>query len=164
MVARIFLTGLFVAFGMAFVVQLRSGQDSFRYYPYVPAMYAGDRRLVLFPLTGQKEEVSLPVPLGGYAVSPDGRTLYTTSGMGGGPQGSQAVLYRIDFRPARLEGVLGSDGFRFLSSFAVSLKQDTVVAAGRYWDGTRLLCGVFELGIPNGRVRQVSDSRDCTQV
>src|SRR6202042_2689694 len=67
-------------------------------------------------------------------------------------------LFKIEFGPMRVNSVPGSGDFRFLSSKAISLRQENAVVAGKYWNGAKLVCGVFDLNLLNGNVRQVLES------
>jgi hypothetical protein len=66
---------------------------------------------------------------------------------------------KIEFGPTRLSPVSGTTGF-FIKSFAVSGQQDKLVIAGNRLEGHDRRCGVFEVLVPAGTVRQVLNS-DC---
>lgn len=146
------------------------------HYPYVPAAYeVMDQRLVVFPLAGsQEKKVSLPVSLGGYVLSPDGKSIYSTAGGSVGAAGIHDLagltteltkmkpgLFRIELSSMRVSDVPGSGDFRFFSSTAVSLRQDGAVVAGKYWNGGTVVCGVFSLNLLDGKVREVLVTEDC---
>lgn len=157
------ITGVVFGLATVFFCSFVFGEEPYRGYPYVPAMYGGvDQRLVLLSLTGKNETtVSLPVPLGGYELSPDGKAIYATSG------GRQVLtrpmpgLFKIDLHSMRVSAVPGSGDFRFYSSIAISLRQQDAVVAGKYWNGAKLVCGVFDLSLLNGSVRPVLETTDC---
>jgi len=134
-----------------------------------------DQRLVVFPLAGSQErKVSLPVALGGYELSPDGKSIYSTAGGYLGATGIHDLkelttelkkmkqgLFRIDLSSMHVIDVPGSGDFRFFSSTAISRRQDEAVVAGKYWNGGTVVCGVFALDLPGGKVRQILDTDDC---
>jgi WD40 repeat protein len=43
----------------------------------------------------------------------------------------------------------------------VSSRQDEAVIAGKYWDGSSLVCGVFDLSLMNGNIRRILED-DCS--
>lgn len=136
------------------------------HYPYAPAAYdVVDQGLVVFPLAGKPGvKVSLPVALGGYELSPDGKAIYTTAGGIHDPTDLTKLvhgLFRIELRSMHVSDVPGSGSFRSFSSMAISLRQEVSVVAGKYWNGGRVICGVFSLNLLNGNVRQVLDTEDC---
>jgi len=134
-----------------------------------------DQRLVVFPLAGSQEKrISLPVGLGGYVLSPDGKSIYSTAGGTVGAAGIHDLagltteltkmkpgLFRIQLSSMHVSDVPGSDDFRFFSSMAVSLRQDGAVVAGKYWNGGTVVCGVFSLSLLDGKVREVLVTEDC---
>jgi len=120
------------------------------------------QRLMLFPPKGEAAvTIPLPFPLGGITYSPDGGALYATAGLSAPGEPRRSGVLKIQFSPTRVSPVPGSEGFRFRSGAAVSQRQDKMVVAGRYWNGEKLACGVFELSFGAGGVRQVLESQDC---
>ena len=135
-------------------------------YPYLPAMYdVTDRNLVLFsPSARSEKRVLLPRALGVYQLSPDGKTLYSTTGeihdlteltkMTPG-------FFRIELGSRRVSDVPGSGDFTFLSSMAISARQENAVVAGKYRNDGRAVCGVFSLNLLDGKARQILEGEDC---
>jgi hypothetical protein len=134
-------------------------------YRYVPAAYdVTDRNLIVFPLDGRREtKVLLPRALGGYALSPDGRAIYGTAGGIHDLTGLNVApgIFRIELTSMRVSDVPASGDFRFLSSLAISSRQEEAVIAGKYWNGGRVVCGVFTLDLLERKVRQIIDNGDC---
>ncbi len=130
-------------------------------YPYSPANYfhipSTPAVLTVFPLAGKARNVPLPLALGSTVFGPDGKSLYTT-GFDTGKQSE--TLLKVEFNPIRVSTVPGSLGFT-VSNFAVSEREDKVVISGHYPPASRS-CGVFELNLPGGDVRQVLESSNCT--
>ena len=160
----ILITGCVVALAASVCGQFALGQQLHSGYPYVPAAYSIDGQLVLFPVTGRKEaEVSLPVHSGGYHISPDGKTLYTTSGAN--PiqllESRMHGLFKIRFHPTDMAAVPGSNSFRAFASVAISQRQDRAVVAGQHQDGGKVVCGVFDLSLSNGDVSEILQTQDC---
>jgi hypothetical protein len=143
--------------------RLLVGQEPAEKYPYSAGMYAGGLSIVLFPLAeSEARELTLPVPLGGYTISPDGVSLYTTPA--GGDMNSRPqpnTVFRISFHPIGVTSLANVSRFRFISSMAISIRGDQAVIAGRYWTGTSLVCGVFILDFGAQGVRPVLTSDDC---
>jgi hypothetical protein len=116
--------------------------------------------LRIFPFNGDMITIPLPFRLGNTVFSPGGMALYgtNTSGEDGVLRASRG-LSKVEFNPIRISPVLGSEPF-IIRSFAISAQQDRIVLSGSRAakDGPR--CGVFEILLPLGSVRQVLDS-DC---
>jgi len=134
-------------------------------YRYVPAAYdVMNRNLILFPLGGRSEtKALLPQVLGGYALSPDGRAIYSTAGGIHDLTGLNVTpgLFRIELSSMHVSYVPGSGDFRFLSSMAISPRQEEAVIAGKYWNRGKVVCGVFSLDLLDRKVRQILDTDDC---
>jgi len=156
------ITGCIVVLTASLCGHLVFGQEPYSGYPYVPAMYRIDGHFLLFPLTGKGEtEVSLPIRTGLYHVSPDGKALYTAAEAKPVLRRHMPGLFKIEFHPTRVSSVPGSGDFRAFASIAISLRQEDAVVAGKYWNGTKVVCGVFDLNLLDGSVRQVLDTQDC---
>jgi hypothetical protein len=48
-----------------------------------------------------------------------------------------------------------------VSRLAVSVRQDKIIISGAYRPGNDVACGVFELSVPSGNVRQILLQPDC---
>jgi WD40 repeat protein len=135
---------------------------------YVAAVYSGgpafvgEQRLTLFPLDTRKaRDIALPFPLGYFVFSSDGKALYAETSTQVPGTRPRAGLLRIEFNPTRVSPVLGGSGFRSSFGLAVSAHQDKLLISGPHWNGARIACGVFELLVKDGSVRQILESSDC---
>jgi hypothetical protein len=69
-------------------------------------------------------------------------------------------LLKIEFNPTRVSNVPGSLDFDILS-VAVSVHEDRIVISGIRREGGQRSCGVFELKLPGGDIRQALKSPGC---
>ena len=134
-------------------------------YPYSPANYfhasSAPSVLTVFPPVGKAINVPLPFALGYVVFGPDGKSLYATGGFDPGKQNeTRRGLLKIEFNPTRVSNVPGSLDFGIFG-FAVSLREDKIIISGRHLEQGSQSCGVFELNLPGGDVRQVLQSGDC---
>jgi hypothetical protein len=134
-------------------------------YPYEVAAYFPERftntdALKVFPSEGTAGEIALPFRLSRMIFAADGKAIYGTNASGSnGIYREPPGLSKIEFKPTRLSPVPGTIPF-FIRSFAVSARQDKVVISGNRTDTRGTECGVFEIFLPAGSVRQVLKS-DC---
>jgi hypothetical protein len=149
----------------AVLAQLREAKkpDSCSYsaafYSSATAM-TGSPELTVFPLDGKAFAMPLPFPLGAFTYSPDGKALYAVAGLDPrNPRGPGGLL-RIDFNPIHVSPVPGSLALG-VSRLAVSVHQDKIIISGAYQPGNDVTCGVFELSVPSGNVRQILQQPDC---
>jgi len=139
------------------------GQNQHVPYSYKAAEYVSgthSHELRIFPSKGQPVTIALPFRLGMTTFGPDGKSVYgiiadSQNGVGR----DQTGLSRIEFNPARASAIPGTSGF-VVKSFAVSSRQDKVVISGNHQNAGGRRCGVFEVLIPEGNIRQILNS-DC---
>jgi hypothetical protein len=102
-----------------------------------------------------------PFALGYVAFGPDGKALYATAGSDPGKQNeARRGLLKIEFNPTRVSNVPGSLEFGIFN-MAVSRREDKIVISGLRLQEGSPSCGVFELTLPGGDVRQVLHIPDC---
>ena len=130
-------------------------------YPYEAANYdASYHELHLYSFRGAPVRIVLPVRLGQVVFSTDGKSIYGTNA----PADRSSVGYarglsKVEFHPTRINAVPGTSQF-VIGDFAVSALEDKVVIAGRLVGPSANTCGLFEVSLPSGSLRQVSGS-DC---
>jgi hypothetical protein len=136
--------------------------NPYRAANYLPALPGSDTdALKLFPSEGTPTSITLPFRLSGVVFAADGKSIYgiNTSGENGIYQNLPG-LSRIEFNPTRIAPVPGTAPF-LITSFAVSARQDKLVISGGRSGQDVGGCGVFEIALPAGNVRQVLKS-DCS--
>ena len=128
---------------------------------FVPANYGhlSSHDLRLFPTDGSATVVNIPFPVWGVKFSGDGRSLYASTPIDQRTKPDQSLV-RIDFNPTRSTPVTGTQGFT-IKDFAVTQDGSKVVISGRHREGGLEKCGLFEIAISTGSVRQVVGA-DCT--
>ena len=93
----------------------------------------------------------------GYVVfAPDGKSLYATASPGEMRRG----LRKIEFNPIRFADVPGSAEFN-IYNVAVSAHGEKIFVSGVRSEQGGQICGVFELNVRDGSIRQVLQSSDC---
>jgi Tol biopolymer transport system component len=129
---------------------LLAGQTQF-----VPANYGhgNSHDLRLFPVDGSATTMNIPFPVPGGKFSGDGRSLYSVTPFDRRTESDQNLV-RIDFNPMRSAPVNGTTGFA-IRDFAVTPDGSKVVISGRHRGGAREKCGLFEITVSTGSVRQV---------
>jgi hypothetical protein len=124
--------------------------------------FTNQQRLILFPLGARNaKDIQLPFPLGHFAIVSGGAALYGEAGLETPGARPSPGLFKIEFNPTRVRPVPGSIGFRSSFGLAVSAHQDKLLISGSYSNGSSTTCGVFELAIGDGAIRQVLQSPDC---
>lgn len=118
-------------------------------------------KLHVFPLEGQAFTLALPFQLGTFAVSPDGTALYAPRFFN--PSGYNTGLYKIEFGPTRAKALSGSEGLISINGIAASSTK-VVVSAGYLTNGLVSRCGLYELMLSSGDVRQILSNPDCKYV
>lgn len=128
---------------------------------FVPANYGhlNSHDLRLFPTDGSATVVNIPFPVWGVKFSGDGRSLYASTPIDQRTKPDQNLV-RIDFNPTRSTPVTGTQGFT-IKDFAVTQDGSKVVISGRHREGGLEKCGLFEIAISTGSVRQVVGA-DCS--
>jgi hypothetical protein len=88
--------------------------------------------------------------------------LFAEAGLEVSEDRPRAGIYRIELNPVRASELKGSAGFRSSYGIAVALDIDRLVISGSFKDGPVGSCGIFELGLHDGHVRQLLKSADCS--
>jgi hypothetical protein len=109
--------------------------------------------LTVFPTIGRPIKNQLPFRLKDAAFAPDGKSIYGVKD----ESQEQAYISRIEFNPIRATEIAGSSGL-VVKSFAISSRQDRLVVSGDRPDASGRSCGLFEILIPDGTVRQLASS------
>jgi hypothetical protein len=149
---------------MAFIGVLSSpGQIKVVGYPYEVANFLDGPdtdTLRVFPFQGNVVTIPLPVRLGRAIFGPDGRSAFGINAPSKLAHIRQAPgLSKVEFNPIRISPVPGTTPF-VIESFAFSARQDKLLISGGRTDANGRSCGVFEILLPVGTVRQVLKS-DC---
>ena len=137
------------------------------FYPYKAANFsygqgseAGSEALSVFPPEGSAVKVNVPFHLGHVVFGPHGKSIYATNAViQDGILREQTGLSKIEFNPIRSSPVAGTAAFH-IKSFVVSLREDKVAISVNHQDRQGIPCGIFEILLPTGNVRQVLKS-DC---
>ena len=104
--------------------------------------------LTVFAPGSEAVAVPLPFPMRSHLYSTMGTSLYAQ------PMPLGACLYKIEFNPMRTTSVACPPALQF-QSLAVSKAEDRMLFSGRYGDTGNPSCGVFEMSLPSGSIRQV---------
>jgi len=144
---------------LRFLATIASGGLLFAQPRFVPANYGhlSSHDLRLFPTDGSAAVVNIPFPVWGVKFSGDGRSLYASTPIDQRTKPDQRLV-RIDFNPTRSTPVTGTQGFK---DFAVTQDGSKVVISGRHREGGLEKCGLFEIAVSTGSVRQVVGA-DCS--
>jgi hypothetical protein len=135
---------------------------------YVAAVYSsgpvgtGQQRLRLFPPGSGEKDIPLPFPFSVYEVGPYGRTLYATVGAESVRPLSRPPkrgVFKIEFKPNRVAMIPGTAGL-LATGLSISEHEDRMLASGRNSNGDSDACGVFEVMLKDGGIRQIL-SWDC---
>jgi hypothetical protein len=141
-----------------------TGQNQSVPYPYEAAGYVSGpllHALRIFLSKGNAVTIALPFRLERATFAPDGKSVYgIIADSQSDVDRDQPSLSRIEFNPTRASSVAGTNGFIAIKSFAVSSRQDKIVISGNRQSANGRGCGVFEILVPNGDVRQILIS-DC---
>jgi hypothetical protein len=141
---------------------------------YSPAVYESTStevgRLDVFPFDGP--EFSIPVAgwHGSVVYGFDGKVIYATTAeriVNPGEPGRAAVtqvpgFFRIDLDPMRVSRVPGSTEFSYILQFSLSQRQDKALVSGHRRSPGHDSCGLFEVALPSGSVRQVFEAAGCS--
>jgi Tol biopolymer transport system component len=105
--------------------------------------------------------IDLPFHLYNVTFAPDGKSLYgvVAESVESNVERDAPGLSRIEFNPTRVSPVLGTTGFA-IRSYAFSSRQDKLVISGSVSKANERRCGVFEILVSYGTIRQVLSS-DC---
>jgi len=135
-------------------------------YPYSPANYFSNfamsdvEPLTVFLPNGKTVKVSLPQKLAHVAFGPDGKSLYGSGGIDIRHPRSTEKLVKIEFEPLRTTDVPGGQDFGIFD-FAVAPAEDKIIISGFHGAGASRTCGLFELKLPAGAFRQLSEIGGC---
>jgi hypothetical protein len=143
-------------------IAVQGGAYPYDVAAYLPASLGSDTdTLKLFPFEGAAVTIALPFRLSGVMFAADGKSAYGFNASGeNGIYRNLPGLAKIEFNPTRLTPVLGTIPFVFIKSLAISARQDKLVISGNRLDSDGRRCGVFEILLPAGNVRQILKS-DC---
>jgi DNA-binding beta-propeller fold protein YncE len=115
--------------------------------------------LTVFPFNGKAFTIPLPFVPRLVAFSPKGNAVYAIKPRGVDRQNVSAIV-KIEFHPTRVNRVWESLDLE-ISSFAVSMREDKLVIAGRPRNRAERTCGLFEISLPGEKVRRILESSDC---
>jgi hypothetical protein len=116
--------------------------------------------LRVFPSKGDPITIALPFYIREATFGPDGKSIYGIIA----DRKSTVVpdrlgISKVDFNPIRANLIPGTRGF-VIHSFAISPRQNKIAISGNLQTADGRRCGVFEILIPEGNVRQVLNG-DC---
>jgi hypothetical protein len=137
-----------------------TGQIKVFPFPYEAASYISEphsHSLRIFPFNGNAITIPLPFPVDGVTFAPDGKAIYGFVR----EDPFRAGLSKIEFNPIRTTTVPGTLSF-IIQTFAISSRQDKVAASGIVHNQHGNRCGLFEILIPNGSIRQILNS-ECNE-
>jgi hypothetical protein len=129
------------------------------YYPafYRPAAYPkAEFTMVIFPRDRKQTSIEVPFFLELSAYASGGTAMYALAS-----RGSPVCLQKIEFTPIRVTRVACPTGLNAALNFAVSASEDRLLVSGRIQGDTGAHCGVFEVGLPGGKTRQVVAAESC---
>jgi hypothetical protein len=145
----------------------RKGSSLPRNYGYSPAFVStisspGHTQLVVFPFYGKSFDVPIHSASGEFVLSSDGGSVYGSCsqrlGADAADEQSTITLCKIDLRAGTTTLLPGSSGLR-VDSFAVSDHGDRILFSGADPQGGDAF-GLFELRLPEGRVRSIVRQSD----
>lgn len=122
------------------------------------AAFIKEKTLVVFPFDADEVTIPLPIKVGAFTYTPDGKSVYSNA-----PSfvdRTASGLLKVEIKPTRLSAVPGSLGFGVVYSVAISARQDKAVISGRYRQADADACGVFELNFASDVVRKVIANDD----
>ncbi len=156
-------TLLSAATALAGFMASSTGQPKLQVYPYKAASFSygqGSEAFSVFPSDGSAVTIDVRFHLGLVIFGPKGKSIYATNAViQDGILRETTGLSKIEFNPTSSSPVPGTAAFH-IKSFAVSLREDRVVISVNHQDGQGRNCGVFEILLPVGNVRQILKS-DC---
>jgi len=128
---------------------------------YIPAQPGYDKEVLrFFPWEGASVTIALPFRLVRIAFALDGKSIYVTRWSGKYVMDRELPgLSNIEFNPMRMTTVPGTALF-VIRSFALSTRQDALIISGRRTEQEETQCGVFEIMLPSGAVKQALKT-DC---
>lgn len=129
--------------------------DYYPAYTRAASYPTASSELVIF--LPNKQEVSIQIPLHVYVptYARSGTALYTRSTGSAG-----TCVYKAEFNPVRVTAVACPPGL-VAFSIAVSAQEDKLLFSGRIKGGSAFECGVFEIRLPGGEMRQVLGTPVC---
>jgi len=129
------------------------------YYPSFcqsAASPAPSCKFVIFREGRQTTSIVLPFHLEWLAYSRNDRVLYTLS-----PSTKPVCVDRVDLNPVQLTTAVCPAGLTAVFAFAVSADAAQALISGQIKENGNVRCGVFEIRIADGEVRQVLSAEDC---
>lgn len=132
-------------------------QSSYNAAIYIGPIYGvtggSPPRLEVFTIGGAAFAIPLPIALGTFEFSPDGKALYATASFNPlDPRAGGLGLLKIEFNPVRATPIPGSDVFGIMS-FAVSAQQGKLLISGNRLQAAGTGNGLFELDPESGDSR-----------
>jgi len=115
----------------------------------------GNDELRIFPSDGKIVTKTLPSQFGRVVFGQDGQTIYRVnsrelrSRLPGGPG-----LSKLELNPLRFTPMPQTTGFA-INTFAISRNQDKLLISGNRFDGNVTVCGLFDVSLASGLVREV---------
>jgi WD40 repeat protein len=126
---------------------------------FISATGTGHTELVMFPLRGRAVRIPIRSAGGPFVYGPDGKALYSQCSLdpvgSGGPV--EIALCKIELRTLIKTAISGSTGL-YATNFAISDQGDRIFVSGYRRDQDT--CGLFEIAIPGGAMRQVLGQSD----
>lgn len=111
------------------------------------------QNLRVFPFTGKA--FSIPLPISTLVYSTNGRSLW-----GHSKDPYATGILKLTFHPTSVTTVPHTEAMR-VASLAVNPAEDTLVISGSDPGSGSSACGIFELKLPGGEVRQVVRNASC---
>lgn len=131
------------------------------YYPAYcrPASYPSPAfKLVTFRQGNRQSAVESPLRLEFFTYANDGTALYALS-----TSDKPICMYKIEFSPVRIARVGCPSGLAGVFSFATSASGDRLLVSGLVREGTGTRCGVFQIHLPDGTLRQILGNEKCDE-
>jgi hypothetical protein len=144
--------------GLVSITSGRANDDDRHYNPAA----CGESRVTIFPPRAKPVAISLPTGLRCSEFSGDGHALLGSERSGRGPYDSgQTILQELAFDPTQLTRIRGSERLNefVVTSLAATASKDKLLISAKRRDGD--VCGIFEIGVPAGRVRPIITKSDC---
>ena len=111
--------------------------------------------LTAYPFIGPAFTIPLPFVPKIVAFTSKGDSLYALEPYANQREGTSSIV-KIEFHPTPVEPVWESIDLEILT-LSVSVREDKLVVAGRRTDKT---CGLFEISLPDGRVKKILERSD----
>ncbi len=138
-----------------------NAMDSYSVAVYSPGPAFLDlQRLMVYPFRGKPIAIPLPFALSRLTFGPSGEAIYAGA-MIAPRRPPKPGIFKVEFNPVRATSVPGSLELG-AASMVVSKRQDKIVISGGHGRGSDAVCGIFELSLTNGNLRQVLQESNCS--